>query len=188
MRARVVTNAALRPFPRMTPLKYLSGYSPELQAQVQRLIDADRLHAHIAERYPDAHEVRSDRALYEYVLEIKSECLRNSEPVAKVLYDNKLHVVKHALGTHTTVSRVQGQKLRTKREIRVASLFKQAPAPFLRMIVVHELAHLRHHEHDKKFYSLCESMEPAYHQFEFDARLWLTARDLAPPPPPDADA
>ncbi len=168
----------------MTPLKYLSGYSPELLAQVQRLVDEGRLHAHIAQRYPDAHEVRSDRALYEYVLEMKNECLRNSEPLAKVVYDNKLHVVQHALGTHTTAVRVQGQKLKTKREIRVASLFKQAPEPFLRMIVVHELAHLRHRDHDKKFYSLCESMEPAYHQLEFDARLWLLARELKPPGDP----
>jgi UTP pyrophosphatase len=170
----------------MTPLKYLSGYSPELLGQVQRLVDDGRLHAHVAERYPDRHEVRSDRALYDYVVAMKNDCLRNSEPLAKVAYDNKLHVVQHALGTHTTAVRVQGQKLRTKREIRVASLFKQAPEPFLRMIVVHELAHLRHREHDKKFYSLCASMEPAYHQLEFDARLWLLARDLRPPGAPDA--
>lgn len=165
----------------MTPLKYLAGYPPELQAQVQRLVDDGRLHTHLAKRYPDGHEVRSDKALYDYVLAQKNEHLRNSEPLAKVVYDNKLHVVQQALGTHTTALRVQGKKLKSKREIRVASLFKQAPEPFLRMIVVHELAHLRHREHDKKFYSLCESMEPDYHQLEFDARLWLLARELPPP-------
>ena len=63
-------------------------------------------------------------------------------------YDSKLHVIQHALGTHTTVSRVQRNKLKAKREIRVASLFKEAPAPFLKMIVVHELAHLRERAHD----------------------------------------
>lgn len=172
----------------MNPLKYLSGYPPELLAQVQQLVDDGRLHAHIAKRYPDGHEVRSDRALYDYVLAQKNEHLRNSEPLAKVLYDNKLHVVQQALGTHTTAVRVQGQKLKTKREIRVASLFKQAPEPFLRMIVVHELAHLRHREHDKKFYSLCESMEPDYHQLEFDARLWLLAQELPPPAAPPSAA
>jgi len=171
---------------RMTPLKYLAGYPPELLAQVQRLVDDGRLHAHVEKRYPHGHEVRSDKALYDYVIAQKNEFLRNSAPLAKVVYDNKLHVVQHALGTHTTAVRVQGQKLRTKREIRVASLFKQAPEPFLRMIVVHELAHLRHREHDKKFYSLCESMEPDYHQLEFDARLWLLARELPPPTAPSA--
>jgi predicted metal-dependent hydrolase len=79
------------------------------------------------------------------------------------------------LGTHTNVSRVQGGKLKAKREIRIASLFKQAPAAFLKMIVVHELAHLKEREHDKPFYALCTHMEPAYHQLEFDVRLWLTA-------------
>jgi predicted metal-dependent hydrolase len=169
----------------MNPLKYLSGYPPHLLAGVQRLVDDGRLHAHLAKRYPDGHDVRSDRALYDYVLARKHEHMRNAESLAKVVYDNKLHVVQHALGTHTTAVRVQGHKLKTKREIRVASLMKQAPEPFLRMIVVHELAHLRHREHDKKFYALCESMEPDYHQLEFDARLWLLAQELPPPAPPD---
>jgi len=48
-------------------------------------------------------------------------------------------------------------------------------APFLKMIVVHELAHLKEREHDKAFYALCAHMEPAYHALEFDLRLWLTA-------------
>ena len=87
---------------------------------------------------------------------------------------------------------VQGNKLKAKREIRVASLFKEAPAAFLRMIVVHELAHLKEREHDKAFYALCEHIEPQYHQLEFDLRLWLTAREgpatlPAPPEPEDSN-
>ena len=101
-------------------------------------------------------------------------------PLAKVQYDNKLQVLRNALGTHTTVSRVQGTKLKAKREIRVASVFKEAPAEFLKMIVVHELAHIKVREHDKAFYALCTHMEPAYHQLEFDLRLWLTATELQP--------
>ena len=127
-------------------------------------------------RYPQAHDVRSDRALFDYVAALKAEHLRNAEPLAKVAYDNKLHVIQNALGTHTTVSRVQGTKLKAKREIRVASLFKEAPAEFLKMIVVHELAHLKVRDHDKAFYALCTHMEPGYHQLEFDVRLWLTAK------------
>ena len=78
---------------------------------------------------------------------------------------------------------MQGSQLKAKREIRIASLFKQAPAPFLKMIVVHELAHLKVRDHDKAFYALCTHMEPAYHQLEFDLRLWLTARELEGPSP-----
>ena len=125
----------------------------------------------------EGHEVRTDRALYDYVGELKARHLRSAAPLAKVAYDPRLQLVHQALGTHTSVSRVQGNRLKAKREIRIAALFKEAPAPFLRMIVVHELAHLKEREHDKAFYALCTHMEPAYHQLEFDVRLWLTATE-----------
>ena len=91
-----------------------------------------------------------------------------------MLFDAKLHVVKNALGTHTTVSRVQGNKLKAKREIRIASLFKTVPDEFLKMITVHELAHLKERAHDKAFYNLCTHMAPSYHQLEFEVRVYLT--------------
>jgi predicted metal-dependent hydrolase len=162
-------------------LKYLQGYSPALLAQVQHLISHGDLGANVARRYPEAHSVRSDRALIDFVGEIKARHLKSAPPLAKVAYDNQLHIVKNALGTHTAISRVQGGKLKAKRELRVASLFKEAPAAFLRMIVVHELAHLKERQHDKAFYALCTHMEADYHQLEFDTRLWLTARELEPP-------
>jgi hypothetical protein len=117
--------------------------------------------------------VRNDTALYEYVTELKARHLRNAEPLSKVAFDGKLQTIHNALGTHTTVARVQGGKLKTKREIRVANLFREAPPEFLRMIVVHELAHLKERQHDKAFYQLCCRMEPDYHQLEFDVRAWL---------------
>jgi predicted metal-dependent hydrolase len=73
---------------------------------------------------------------------------------------------------------VQGSRLKSKRELRVAPLFKDIPPAFLKMIVVHELAHLKEKDHDKAFYQLCLSMEPDYHQIEFDLRLYLTYLDL----------
>ena len=154
---------------------YLAGYPAPLLAEVQPLIASGRLGESLRRRYPQTHEVRSDRALVDYVAALKREFMRSAPPLAKVAYDAKLHVVRNALGTHTQVSRVQGTQLKAKREIRIASLFKQAPAPFLKMIVVHELAHLKVREHDKAFYALCLHMEPAYHQLKFDLRLWLTA-------------
>ncbi len=60
-------------------------------------------------------------------------------------------------------------------------VFKTAPLEFLRMIVAHELAHLKEKEHNKAFYKLCEHMEPDYHQLEFDLRLYLTHLDLHGP-------
>lgn len=159
-------------------LAYLRGYAPDLLAQVQRIIAEGRLADSVRRRHPDTHAVRTDRALYDYVSDLKQRHLRSAEPLAKVVWDNRLHVVANALGTHTTVARVQGNRLKAKREIRIAGVFRDAPAAMLRMIAVHELAHLKEREHDKAFYALCTYMEPDYHQLEFDTRLWLTAREL----------
>ena len=160
-------------------LPYLRSYPESLQNQARELLEQGRLGAVLQGRYPRAHAVRSDKALYDYAQELKSRFLRNAGTINKVLFDSKIHVVRHALGLHTTVSRVQGSRLATKHEIRVASMFKQTPDEFLRMIVVHELAHLREKNHDKSFYQLCTHMEPQYHQYEFDLRLYLTHVDQA---------
>ena len=159
-------------------LRYLQGYPAETLAQIETMRDEQRLGNWLQNRYPEAHTVRTDKALFEYLQTLKQEHLRGAEPLNKVAFDSKLQVVQHALGTHTTVSRVQGSKLKSKREIRVASLFKDTPPEFLRMIVVHELAHLKESDHNKAFYKLCEHMLPGYHQLEFDLRVYLTWRDM----------
>jgi predicted metal-dependent hydrolase len=122
--------------------------------------------------------VQSDKALYQYALALKQEHLRNAPAIDKVLFDNRLDLTHRALGLHTAISRVQGGKLKAKKEIRIASLFKEAAPQFLKMIVVHELAHLKESDHNKAFYQLCEYMQPGYHQLEFDLRIYLTYRDL----------
>ena len=161
-------------------MNYLARYPAEVQAQVQGLLTEGRLAERLQRRYREAHGVRTDGALYDYAVALKSRHLRNAEPLSKVVYDNQLHVIHNALGTHTTVARVQGNKLKAKREIRVAGVFREAPAEFLKMIVVHELAHLKQRAHDKAFYALCQHMEPDYHQLEFDLRLYLTVQDFRP--------
>jgi predicted metal-dependent hydrolase len=161
----------------MPKLKYLTHYPEEMKAQVRQLISQDRLSHMLAKKYPDSHDIRTDKALYDYVMELKTRYMRTSEPLNKVVFDQTLQVIKNALGTHATLSRVQGGKLKAKREIRVASLFKTAPPEFLKMIVVHELAHIKEREHNKSFYQLCQHMEPHYHQLEFDLRLYLTQRE-----------
>lgn len=164
----------------MNPFKYLAGYPPHVLAKVQALIREDRLGKVLGDKYGQPHAVRTDGQLYDYVQALKDRHLRQSVPLGKVIYDNRLQVMKHALGTHTTISRVQGSRLRASREIRIASVFRDAPAEFLKMIVVHELAHLKEAEHDKSFYRLCTHMEPDYHALEFDLRLYLTHLDSCP--------
>ena len=160
-------------------MKYLSAYPESLQSQVQQLQSQDKLGDMLLKKYPRAHSVRTDKALYDYVMALKNEFLRSSEPLSKVAFDNRLQVIAHALGTHTQISRVQGNKLKAKREIRVSSLFKEVPDEFLRMITVHELAHIKERAHDKAFYKLCTYMEPGYHQIEFEVRMYLTHLDVS---------
>ena len=155
-------------------MKYLAAYPETLKAQVRQLQAQGKLGQTLLSKYPSAHGVRTAKALYDYVMALKNDFLRNADPLSKVAFDSKLQVIAHALGTHTTVSRVQGGKLKAKREIRVASLFKEVPVEFLKMITVHELAHIKEKDHDKAFYKLCTYMEPHYHQYEFDLRVYLT--------------
>jgi predicted metal-dependent hydrolase len=163
----------------MNKLKYLAGYSDTITDQVIRLIDQNKLGEVLLKRYPETHDIRTDKALYQYVQTLKNRYLKKSKPLGKVVFDEKISVVNHALGLHTFVSRVQGNKLKAKNEIRIASVFKQTPIEFLRMIAVHELAHLKEREHNKAFYQLCTYMEPNYHQLELDMRLYLTHLELA---------
>jgi predicted metal-dependent hydrolase len=159
------------------PLKYLAHYPTHLQDQVKLMLAQDRLGAYIAQRYSEAHTVQNDRALYDYAQDLKQQFLKTAPPLGKVIYDQTLTVDHHALGLNTAISRIQGGKLKAKKEIRIAALFKNTPTAFLRMIVVHELAHLKERDHSKAFYQLCEHMQPGYHQLEFDLRVYLTHVD-----------
>jgi predicted metal-dependent hydrolase len=162
----------------MQELKYLIGYPANIIHQVRLLIGEDKLGKTLLKKYPAAHTIRTDKALYTYTVDLKNALLKQSQPLSKVIYDDKIKDLHHALGLHTFISRVQGGKHKAKNEIRVASLFKNVPLEFLRMIVVHELAHLKEKDHNKAFYQLCVHMEPAYHRFELDMRLYLTQVDL----------
>ena len=171
-----------------TPLPILQHYSPDLQEQVRMLQAQGKLGDYISERYAQQHVIQTDKALYAYCSEIKQAFLRNAPMLDKAHFDNRLSIEHHALGLNTAISRVQGGKLKAKKEIKISSFFKAAPAGFLRMIVVHELAHLKERNHDKAFYQLCQYMEPNYHQLEFDCRvylLWkseLASKTVAPRP------
>ena len=162
-------------------VSYLNGYPAETVQQIDAMLQAQKLGPWLQKKYPAGHGLRDDRALFGYVQDLRQEHLKGAPVLSKVLYDNKLQIVQNALGTHTQISRVQGSQLKAKREIRIASLFKNTPPEFLRMIAVHELAHLREREHDKAFYKLCCYMEPHYHQLEFEVRVYLTYLDTNGP-------
>jgi len=158
-------------------LKYLNHYPQNLQEQIMELIEKEKLSSYLLKKYPIKHEFQTDKALYAYTNEFKNQYLKKFT-LSKVIYDGKINVINNALGTHTFVSRVQGGKLKAKNEIRIGTVFKNMPEAFLRMIVVHELAHFKEKEHNKAFYKFCTYVEPNYHQLEFDLRVYLTYVDL----------
>ena len=153
--------------------QYLPGYPAHLRAQITQLHAQGQLGTYIQQRYPQVHAIQSDKALYDFCIELKQRYLKNAPLLDKVHFDNKLTIEKQTLGLNTAISRVQGGKLKAKKEIRISAFFKTAPLEFLQMIVVHELAHLKERDHDKAFYQLCLHMEPNYMQYEFDCRVYL---------------
>ena len=99
----------------MPTLKYLAAYAPDLQNQVRTLLAQGKLGAYLQQRYPERHSVQSDKALFQFTNDLKQRYLRNAPAIDKVRYDSKLDVLRHALGLHTAISRVQGSKLTAKR-------------------------------------------------------------------------
>ncbi|MFT5759107.1 MAG: putative metal-dependent hydrolase [Alteromonadaceae bacterium] len=129
-------------------LKYLTAYSPAIKTQIQQMLDKNELGAFLLKKYPTPHNINNDKSLRGYTIDIKNSSLKKSEPLSKIKYDDKIHIINNALGLHSYVYRVQGNKLKSKNEIRIATIFMQSPEPFLNMIVVHELAHLKEKEHN----------------------------------------
>ncbi|WP_394498188.1 YgjP-like metallopeptidase domain-containing protein [Shewanella sp. ENK2] len=163
-------------------LKYIKGYSANTIEQVKHHIANDTLGRLLLNRYPRIHDIRTDKALYDYAMGYKQAYLKQSAPLSKVIFDEKISLSHQALGLHTYANRVQGSKVKAKNEIRISSKLKFIPEPLLRMVVVHELAHLREKEHNKAFYQLCEYMTADYHQLELDLRLLLTCIELGKSP------
>lgn len=161
----------------MSAGKYLKGYGPDVVSQVDELLQAEKLADVLRGRYPSNHQIRTDKALYAFAMDLKSTYLRKAGPISKVIYDDKISLSHHALGLHSFVSRAQGRKTKAKNEIRISSVLKFVPEEMLRAVVVHELAHTKEKDHNKAFYNLCCHMESDYHQYEFDLRLYLILVD-----------
>ncbi len=137
------------------------------------MLDDGKLVNFLLKKYPKPHSISNDKDLREYAMGIKNQYMKKSPPLSKVVYDGKIHVVNNALGLHSYVPRIQGNKVKMKNELRISSVFKKAPIELLNMIVVHELAHLKEKQHNKAFYQLCQHMLSDYHQLEFDMRLYM---------------
>ena len=162
----------------MSATDYLGGYPEGLREQARALISSGQVENYFAKKYPELPSIRNDRDLYQLVTELKTRYLKRSAPLSKICFCDKITSLHSALGLHSFVSRVQGAKLKAKNEIRIAAVLKQVPHQLLLSVVVHELAHLKEMDHNKAFYQLCCHMDPAYHQHEFDLRIFLSWKGL----------
>ena len=57
-------------------LKYLNGYDAKLQAQIQTLIEQDKLGGYLLSRYKETHSYTSDKSLCNYVMGLKNEHMK----------------------------------------------------------------------------------------------------------------
>jgi predicted metal-dependent hydrolase len=158
-------------------LKYFEGYSETVRDQVSNLIGSGKLKSYLKNKYPNSHNINSDKLLFEYTNDLKQTYMRKAPTLSKVIYQKQKDLITNALGTHSFISRNHGGKLKSKHEIRIAMFLKDAPEEMLQMLVVHELAHFKEKDHNKAFYNLCEHMQPDYHQVELDLRLYLVLLD-----------
>jgi len=108
-------------------LTYLASYPVNIKEKIQTMLENNSLKAFLLKKYPTPHNIYNDKALRAYVMGIKNQYLKKSNPLSQVKYDDKIHVINNALGLHTYVSRVQGSKLKSKNELRIGSVFKTAP-------------------------------------------------------------
>jgi UTP pyrophosphatase len=160
-------------------MRYLSGYGPEVIETLLPAFKDGRAEKSFQKKYSSygQGDVCNDKLLYEYVSQLKKRYLKSAPPLSRICFDKKVSLEKQALGLFSIIPRVQGRKIKSKHTIHIAEQFKKAPEPILRVIVVHELAHLRERDHSKSFYKLCTHIEPEYHSLEFDMRLWLALQD-----------
>ncbi len=56
----------------MQALKYLAGYPEQIAGRVNRLIAEDRLGKYLSVKYPSRHDIRTEKALYDFTVAIKN--------------------------------------------------------------------------------------------------------------------
>ena len=154
-------------------ISIINNYPEDIQNKVLNLLERNELNIYLIKKYPGVHNINSNKLLFKYAQRLKKQYMKNASPLHKVVYDDSIERVYDALGFNRSTSRIHGKGLKVTKEIRISSIFKKAPKELLDMIIIHELAHLKVQDHNKRFYSLCEHMNPDYFQLEFDLKLYL---------------
>lgn len=158
--------------------RYFNGYPSTIVEQALQLISSNRLQRYLLKKYPEAHDITTDKLLYQYATELKKRYLKNAPPFGRAAFKKQGGMITNALGTHTY--RMQGKT--RKHDLAINNDLLYAPEALLKALVVHELAHFKEKDHNKAFYKLCCYMEPDYHQLELDLRLFCVAVSMGENP------
>lgn len=157
-------------------LSFLEEYSQEEQSEIRSLMEEGKLESYINARYPEKHDIITDKALFTYTQGIRKKYMKKCPPAHKVVFDDKNETAYNALGDKDNELILTDNGHKIKNVMRIASLFKTAPAELFYMVVVHELAHLKDREHSRNFYRLCEHMDNDYYEHENDLKLYLISQ------------
>ncbi len=58
--------------------RYIQGYPQNIVEQVSSLVDNGKLIPWFEKRYPDRHQIKSEKALYEYAIAIKNRYMKKA--------------------------------------------------------------------------------------------------------------
>lgn len=78
--------------------KYFRHYPDHLKQQIQDLIDSGNLRSYLLKKYPNQHEINSDRLLYKYANELKDQYMKNVPQLSKVIYEKQKILLTMLLG------------------------------------------------------------------------------------------
>ena len=117
--------------------RYFNGYPSTIVEQALQLISSNRLQRYLLKKYPEAHDITTDKLLYQYATELKKRYLKNAPPFGRAAFKKQGDMITNALGTHTY--RMQGKT--RKHDLAINNDLLYAPEALLKALVVHELAH-----------------------------------------------
>lgn len=133
--------------------------------------------------YPLKNHIRTDEDLYAFTEKLRKKFLPQSPQLTRVTYRRPPY------GGVSGLSVVLGAYVHSTSEIMIDPLLKTAPFNFLRVIVLHELAHHAptpngERGHGNYFNELFKRMVPNSRKLMSDVQRYLTLLGLLVPPAP----
>jgi UTP pyrophosphatase len=160
--------------------KVFPGVSDDFVTKLVSAFLSGQFKWNFLKKYPIPHAVADDEKLGDYVTVLKKKMRIRGPALARIAYDGRLSQDEFLLGQKQKrpPPAARGKKAPGKREILVSSKLRRAPLAFLEHVVVHEFAHFREKEHDKRFQDLCAEMQPDFLKIEIDLLWFLFYKDV----------